>query len=137
MAYQYARAFRRFELQNDVLRIRFRLYPDQHKHTVETNGEVTTFFDHLEEKIDRIEREARYCSQYGRPDLDVRTIRFTIEYFEDPLPAGVTNTARLTLELGHGYPEGGLKPLHARCAELTGSVTLAAYVRGVNSDQSV
>ena len=128
-AYRYAQAFRRFDLQNDTLYIQLRVYPEQHQFTATVDGKLITFFNHLEKKLDIIEREALYCSQYGRPDFDVRIIRISVEYYEDELPSPVTNSSTLTLDLNHGYP-GDLAPLATRCTELHNAVSLESYCRG-------
>ena len=128
-AYRYAEAFRRFDLQNDIIYIQLRVYPDQHVYTAEVGGEVVGFFDHLERKIDVVEREIRYCSQYGRPDFDVRRIQISIEYHEEVFPSTATNSSTITLDLDHGYP-GKLAPLSDRCSELSDSTSLASYCKG-------
>ena len=129
LAYLYAQAFRRFDLQNDTLDIQLRVYPEQHEYAAEVDGLTIGFFNHLERKIDVIEREIRYCSQYGRPDFDVRRIRISVEYYEEAPPSLVTNSSTLTLDLDHGYP-GALARLSARCTELSNAVSLASYCKG-------
>lgn len=128
-AYRYAQAFRRFDLQNDTLDIQLRVYPEQYDLAAEVNGKMTRFFDYLERKIDVIEREIRYCSQYGRPDFDVRSIRISVEYYEESPPSLATHSSILTLDLDHGYPDT-LVPLSARCTELRNAVSLASYCKG-------
>ena len=129
LAFRYAQAFSGFRLQNDTLDIRFRLYPEQYLYTTKTCGHVATFFEHLERKIDVIEKEARYCSQYGRPDLDVRRIRITLEYFSKDFPSECTKRSKLTLELERGYP-GKLAPLMERCSEELSESTFEALCGG-------
>ena len=129
LAYRYAQAFRRFDLQNDTLDIQLRLYPEQHQYTVTFRGETITFFNHLERKLDTIEREMIYCSQYGRPDFDIRRIRIFVSYYEEGPPSLATHSSMLTLELDHGYP-GDLPPLSARCPELKNTISLESYCRG-------
>ena len=128
-AYRYAQAFRRFDLQNDTLDIQLRVYPAQYEYTAEVDGEMIEFFDHLERKVDVIEREIRYCSQYGRPDFDVRRIRISVEYHEEAPPSLATNSSILTLDLDQGYP-GAVAQLSARCPELSNAVSLASYCKG-------
>lgn len=129
LAYHYAKCFQRFELQNDTLDIQFRLYPDQHKFVTVVDGKSVAFFNHLERKIDVIEKEARYCSQYGRPDFEVRRIRFTMDYYQDAPPSDVINSSTLTLNLDWGYPEN-LPSLSERCKELGKNTSLEAYCKG-------
>ena len=128
-AYRYAGAFRRFHLQNDIVYIELRVYPEQHEYAGEVDGETIGFFDHLERKIDVIEREIRYCSQYGRPGFDVSRIQISVEYYEDSSPSMANNTSTITLDLDHGYP-GELRPLSDRCTELAESTSLASYCKG-------
>ena len=128
-AYRYAQAFRRFDLQNDTLDILLRVYPEQHEYAAEVDGETIGFFNHLERKIDVVEREIRYCSQYGRPDFDVRRMRISVEYYKEDPPSLATNSSTLTLHLDHGYPdEPGL--LSDRCTELSNVVSLESYCKG-------
>ena len=128
-AYRYAQAFRRFDLQNDTLGIQLRVYPEQHEYAAEVDGKTIGFFYHLERKIDVIEREIRYCSQYGRPDFDVRRIQISVEYYEESPPSLATNSSILTLDLDHGYPDKS-GPLLARCTELRDAVSLESYCKG-------
>ena len=129
-AYRYAQAFRGFRLQSDTLDIQLRVHPEQHSYTADVDGKMTGFFDHLEQKIDVIEREIRYCSQYGRPEFDVRRIRISVEYYDADFPSPATNSSTLTLELAHGYP-GELSALSSRCMELSDTVSLASYCKGM------
>lgn len=128
-AYRYAQAFRRFDLQNDTLNILLRVYPEQHQYAAEVGGETIGFFNHLERKIDVVEREIRYCSQYGRPDFDIRRVRISVEYYEEPPPSLATNSSTLTLDLDHGYPDEP-SPLLARCTELNNAISLESYCKG-------
>ena len=129
LAYRYAECFSRFDLQIDTLDIQLRVEPEQHEFVTEVGGETLGFFDHLEKKIDVIEKEARYCAQYGRPDFDIRRIRFTVEFFADSFPSVATNVSTLALDLDRGYP-GELPALSARCDDLRNGTTLADYCRG-------
>ena len=128
LAYRYAQCFRRFELQNDTLDVLLRVQPDQHEFVTEIDGECLNFFDHLEHKIDVIEKEARYCAQYGRPDFDIRRIRFTVEFFADRFPS-VSRKVSLALHLDRGYPDE-LPVLSARCDDLANGASLAEFCRG-------
>ena len=129
LAFRYAGCFHRFDFQNDTLDIQFRIYPDQYKSVTVVDGKSVEFFDHLERKIDVIEKEARYCSQYGRPDFDIRRIRLTMEYYKDDFPSDVINSSTLTLNLDWGYPEN-LPSLSERCKELDKNTSLEAYCKG-------
>ena len=129
LAYRYAQCFRRFELQNDTLDVLLRVQPDQHEFVTEIDGECSSFFDHLEYKIDVIEKEARYCAQYGRPDFDIRRIRFTVEFFADRFPSVASKVSTLALDLDRGYPDE-LPPLSARCDDLANGASLAEFCRG-------
>ena len=127
LAYRYAECFRRFDLQNDTLDILLKIYPDQNECVTEIDDK--SFFDYLERKIDTIEREARYCSQYGRPNFDVRQVQLTIEYYKDKAPSIITKGSKLTLHLDRGYPEN-LPLLSKRCEELGKNTSLEAYCKG-------
>ena len=126
LAYRYAKCFRQFDLQNDTLDILLKIYPDQNECVTEIDDK--SFFDHLEQKIDTIEREARYCSQYGRPDFDVRQVQLTIEYYKDDVPSIMTKRSTLTLHLDQGYPED-IPSLSKRCEELDKNTSLEAYCK--------
>ena len=128
-AYRYAQCFRRFDLQNDTLDIQFRVHPEQHGFAGRVDGKRVEFFDHLETKIDVIEKEARYCAQYGRPDFDIRRIRITVEFFDEDFPSVATKVSTLTLDLDRGYPDK-LPELSARCDELPEGTSLAEFCRG-------
>ena len=128
LAYRYAECFRQFDLQNDTLDILLKIYPNQHESVTEIDDK--SFFDHLEQKIDTIEREARYCSQYGRPDFDVRQVQLTIEYYKDDFPSSnMPKRSTLTLHLDQGYPEN-LPSLSDRCEELAANTSLESYCKG-------
>ena len=129
LAFRYAQCFRGFELHNDTLAIRLRLYPEQHQYVAKTDGGDTSFFHHLERKIDVVEKEARYCSQYGRPDLDIRRILITIEYYREDFPSECTKRSALTLDLDRGYPRE-LAPLSERCSGFAPYTTFKALCGG-------
>ena len=128
-AYKYARSFRGFELQNDTLSLVLRAAPEQYASNDAEAPQAMTYFQHLEKKIDVIEREARYCSQYGRPDFNIRRIQVTVHFHEEDHPSPVSNTSVVTLELDRGYPND-LPLLSERCAELSDGVSLESYCRG-------
>ena len=129
LAYRYSLSFRRFALAQERLFVTLKLYPVQHTYSAAVNGKQMTFCDYLEDRLNKLEMEVRYCSQYGRPYLSVRTIRVSIEYHEEDFPSRSTSTRALTLELERGYPEG-LRPLTERCEELQEYGTLEEYCRG-------
>ena len=129
LAYHYAKCFRRFDLQNDTLDIQLQIYPDQHEFVTEIDGKSIEFFDHLESKINVIERETRYCSQYGRPDFDVHRVRLIMKYYKDDSPSNIMNKSTLTLDLDQGYPEN-LPSLSERCEELSENTLLGSYCKG-------
>ncbi|MCY4345516.1 MAG: hypothetical protein OXC17_01815 [Aestuariivita sp.] len=134
-AYRYAEAFRRFNLEGDTLVIWLRTFPKQHRFSAIVDGQTMNFFNHLEKKIDVIEREVRYCSQYGRPDFDVGRIRISIDYHSEPFPSDCTKSSTLTLDLRYGYPDL-TKPLLSRCSELSETQSLESFVRG-QDEQSI
>lgn len=129
LAYRYSQSFRRFELAQEKLFVTLKLYPAQHSYAVTVQEKEMTFCDYLEERLNKLEMEVRYCSQYGRPYLSVRTIRVSIAYHEEDFPSSATNTKTLTLELARGYPQE-LQPLTERCEELRHYGTLEEYCRG-------
>lgn len=131
LAYQYSECFRGFKLEQDQLFVTLRVYPAQHNFSVSVNGRQTTFYQYLERRLNKMELEARYCSQYGRPCLSVRRILVSIEYHEDDPPSRFTTVRPLTLELETGYPPE-LRPLTERCEELRDCDTLEEYCRGAS-----
>ena len=129
MAYRYAEAFHKFDLNNDTLIISLRIYPEQHRYVAEIDDARIGFFEHFEKKIDKIEQEVRYCSQYGRPEFDIRIIKITVELYQDETPSMATKTSCLTLKLDEGYP-CDLLPLAKRCFELEEAKSLEFYCKG-------
>ena len=127
LAFKYAGCFDSFRLEGESLIINLRVYPEQHNFQAVIDGKPVTFYDYLEERIDKIEREARYCSQYGRPLLSVREIKVAIYFHKGELPSKATSLANLTLDLEQGYPDD-LCALRERCPELAGEGSLKAYV---------
>ena len=129
LAYRYSLSFRRFDLAQEQLFVTLKLYPVQHNYSVAVNGNEMTFCDYLEDRLNKMELEVRYCSQYGRPYLSVRTIRVSMEYHEEDFPSRPIGTRALTLELERGYPQE-LRPLTERCEELREYGTFEEYCRG-------
>ena len=129
LAYRYSQSFRRFRLEQDQLFVTLRVYPAQHNYSATVNERLMTFCDYLEERLNKLETEVRYCSQYARPYLSVRRIRVSIVYHEDDTLSWSSSTRPLTLELERGYPQE-LRPLTERCEELRSYCTLEEYCRG-------
>ena len=128
LAFAYARCFQDFHIEGETLQINFRVCPSQRNLTTEVEGDTVTFFKFLETRIDKMEKEAKYCSQYGRPELNIAEIKIAIFFHEDEIPSKVERTANLTLELEQGYPEE-LRPLSERCPELRGASSLDDYCK--------
>ena len=128
LAYRYAETFRSFRLDRGELFITIKVYPRQHDCTALVANNRTTFYQYLEQRLNKMESEIRYCSQYGRPYLTVRRIRISIEYYDSDVIGRCTWTKGLTLELETGYPRT-LPPLATRCEELTDFASLDEYCR--------
>lgn len=129
LAYRYSESFRRFRLEQDQLFVSLRVYPAQHNYSATVNERQMTFCDYLEQRLNKLEMEVRYCSQYARPYLSVRRIRVSIVYHEEDSLSRFSSTRPLTLELERGYPRE-LRPLTERCEELRNYRTLEEYCRG-------
>ena len=129
LAYRYAETFRSFKLEQGELFVTIKVYPSQHNCTATVASGRITFYQYLERRLNKIETEMRYCSQYGRPYLNVRRIRVSIECHESDGLSRPTRVRRLTLELEKGYPRK-LPPLARRCEELKQYDTLEEYCRG-------
>lgn len=105
LAHAYAKSFASFELRKDTLYVVFNIYPMERNLKLGENPTgCNTFIDYLETKIDVIERESRYCSQYGRPMLNISKIAVLIRTFKEELPSAVDGTVKFDLQLTHGYP---------------------------------
>ena len=122
LAFAYAESFSSFRLQDGLLSITFRVYEKQHKLTVQVEAEDgqmndLSFYDFLEDRIEKIEKEARYCSQYGRPLLDITDIKVAIHRFEEEDISSQIKHKDLTLNLNTGYPADQDKTLINRCEE--------------------
>lgn len=128
LAYRYAETFRSFTLERGELFITLKVYPAQHNCSATVATGQMTFYEFLERRLNKMETEVRYCSQYGRPYLTVRRIRVSIEYHESDTISRSTWIRGLTLELERGYPQD-LPPLAARCEELEQYDTLEEYCR--------
>ena len=131
LAHRYSEAFRTFELKHDELFVTLRVYPAQDNCSATIDNGRLTFYEYLERRLNKMEMEVRYCSQYGRPYLSVRRIRVSIQYHENDAPSRYTRVGSLTLELERGYPQE-LPPLMERCEELRDYGTLGAYCRGAS-----
>lgn len=129
-AYLYARSFEKFEANSDDLHIRFNLYPELYNYTTRMKGKTIGCFDVLEERLNKLELESRYCSQYGRPAFNISKILITILCYDNPLPSTPSRIKNLTLDLERGYPEG-LPSLNDRCQELKdGKISFRDYCLG-------
>ncbi len=117
LAHAYAKSFSRFELREGSLFLVYSVYPEQHELVVTIKGERMSFYDFLEDKLDEIELETRYCSQYARPDLSIFKIEVTIRRFAAKRPSGAVNSEKFTLHLNHGYPKSA-QPLCQRSPQL-------------------
>lgn len=117
LAFAYARSFRRFDLRADHLYLTYGVYPDDAALQVTINGKAVTFFDFLEAKLDGIDREARYCSQYGRPHFHIAQVKVTVQVFERPVPSPMKAALNFTWPLFNGYPTTS-EPICRRSPEL-------------------
>ena len=139
LAHAYAKSFAQSSLRKHTLFITYNVYKEQHE--MSFNGEVhfnqggiiwsspgvfkkkgaleniSNFYDYLENRIDKIELEARYCSQYGKPYLDISDIKITIIRREGSVASQEAKTQELHLNLSAGYPDKR-KTLAERCPEL-------------------
>jgi hypothetical protein len=104
LAFAYAKSFTRFEFKKESLYLVYGIYPPGHQLRVTVDNRPVTFLEFLEAKIDVIDREARYCSQYARPVLNIGQISVTIHLYKGALPSSVALTEKFTLHLSHGYP---------------------------------
>ena len=106
LANQYARSFAMFKLRKETLKIVYNVRPSQIKTVGTHNGKDCTFLDYIEIKIDTLEREARYCSQYGRPHFIVSQIDFVINEFEDEKSSKIKHSPKkFSLNFNRGYPD--------------------------------
>lgn len=105
LAFAYARSFQKFELRKDNFYLNFGVYPDAAELRVTIAGKEVAFFDFLECKLDVIDREARYCSQYGLPDFQIGRVNVTIRVFERSVPSPVRSTLNFGWSLHAGYPK--------------------------------
>ena len=117
LAHAYARSFANFEICNESLSIVYNVYPREHDLEVEINESDVSFYDFLEMKINTIENEARYCSQYGRPALHINDVTITINQYEGPRPSRLKSKETFALYLNQGYPTS-TAPLCERSPEL-------------------
>jgi hypothetical protein len=104
-AFMYAKSFSHFELRKDTLFLNYNVYPEQSDFTEQLNGTSFHYFDYLEMKLDVIDKEAKYCSQYGKPAFSISKITVTLRIYERALPSPVKETVRFSWTLLHGYPE--------------------------------
>lgn len=116
-AFAYAKSFTRFDLRKDNLYLTFGVYPEQMQLKGRINGQLLGFPSFLEARLDGIDREARYCSQYGRPVFSIGRVNVTIQVYERTAPSPVKDTLRFSWRLFHGYPEDS-EPICTRSPEL-------------------
>ncbi|MBN8690623.1 MAG: hypothetical protein J0L72_07490 [Armatimonadetes bacterium] len=103
LAHAYARSFANFELRDECLKLVYRCYPGI---CDGENESVSSFIQFLEKKLNAIESEARYCSQYGRPYLSISEIDVAIQPWSQAPPGGQKLPLRqFKLNLLNGYPE--------------------------------
>ncbi len=115
LAHAYARSFANFELRDESLKLVYRCYPGIHDGDTDS---VSSFIKFLEKKLNSIESEARYCSQYGRPYLSMSEIDVAIQPWSQAPPGGQKLALRqFKLNLLNGYPENK-KGLCERSIEL-------------------
>lgn len=107
LAHAYARSFSSFNLRGDTLFVVFGLYPEISNLFVEYRRKKKYFLEYLEDKINIIEQEVRYCSQYGRPYLNISNISVVIRLFKTAPPSQVGVEIKFDLPLLHGYPNTG------------------------------
>jgi len=119
LAFAYARSFTKFEFRKDNLFLTYGVYPDQAAFSGTVKKVRVTFFQFLEAKLDVIDRESRYCSQYGRPAFSVGRINVTILLYEKALPSPVKEKLAFSWPLLDGYP-GDSDPIWLRSPELKG-----------------
>ena len=119
LAFAYARSFQQFELRKDSLYLNYGVYPESAAITATVDGHATSFFDFLEAKLDAIDREARYCSQYGRPHLHIARITVTIRLYEYSSPSLVKTNLTFSWRLLDGYPRAP-EPICSRSPDLKG-----------------
>lgn len=105
IVYEYAKSFQNFEYRKESLYVTFNVYPSQHVFFATIDGKTISFYDFLETKLDVIEREARYCSQYGRPIFSISQINILINVYDGERPSPLKKTVRFKLHLNHGYPD--------------------------------
>ncbi|GAA5125712.1 hypothetical protein JIN84_14555 [Luteolibacter yonseiensis] len=105
LAHAYAKCFNSFELRGEALYIVFGVYPSEHNLSVTIDDKKISFYDFLEEKINVIDKESRYCSQYARPAFHISKINVTVRKYKTERPSQVEISEEFTLSLNHGYPD--------------------------------
>lgn len=105
LAHEYAKSFSSFELRNESLYIVYGVYPAAHQLTATINGKEISFYDFLEDKINVIECETRYCSQYARPAFNISEINIAVHQYQKERPSTIKKSEKFTLHLNHGYPD--------------------------------
>jgi hypothetical protein len=105
LAFEYAKSFKQFQYRKETLFVTYNVHPSQHNFIVTIGDKTISFYEFLESKIDVIDREARYCSQYGRPIFMISQIRVVINLYEGETPSPLKKKEAFTLHLNHGYPD--------------------------------
>ena len=119
LAHTYAKSFISCELRKESLYLVYNIYPEQHELMVTVNKKPVTFYEFLEGKLDAIDKEARYCTQYGRPVFGIDQIKVTINRYASPPPSKLDLVENFTLHLNHGYPDHNGNSLCRRSPELS------------------
>ena len=132
LAYLYAQSFNGFSLQRDTLSVNLRLYPEQYLYEGSSATDGDSFIDFLERKINKIEKETRYCSLYGRPYLDIRNIQICIDIYESSAPSLLKDSKLISLDLRSGYPSD-LSKLELRCEDIPSDVSFYQFL-GLSDD---
>lgn len=104
LAFAYARSFQNYELRKDTLYLTFGVSPDDAGLHGTVNSKSVSFFDFLEAKLDVIDREARYCSQYGWPVFHIARVHVFLHVYKRPLPTLDVDTLNFAWQLYDGYP---------------------------------
>jgi len=119
LAFEYARSFAKFEFRKGTLYLNYNLYKSALIAEFKENKTgKTSFVDFLELKLDLIEKECRYCSQYGQPQLFVSKISIVIQAYAGDAGSKPEKKTTFSLNLNHGYP-GDMSTLCMRSPELT------------------
>lgn len=117
LAHAYAESFTSFEIRQETLFLTYSVYPAARDLIAKLPEGPKPFWDFLEDKINTIESESRYCSQYGRPMFNISKISVVINAYKEERPCPIDFSLRFELNLIHGYPDAKL-PLCQRSEDL-------------------